>query len=99
MENNWVQVWGQAHSAFSYFYYPSCPKTYRLVIKSANLSWEYFKANQFLDKYTILNPFRHKRIEELYDSMLEHGITKVSGFQEIPKKEDISFMQRPYNWG
>lgn len=35
MENNWVQVWGQAHSAFSYFYYPSCPKTYRLVIKSA----------------------------------------------------------------
>lgn len=35
MENKWVQVWGQAHSAFSYFYYPSCPKTYRLVIKSA----------------------------------------------------------------
>ena len=68
-------------------------------VETANLSWEYFKANQFLDKYTILNPFRHKRIEELYDSMLEHGITKVSGFQEIPKKEDISFMQRPYNWG
>ncbi len=35
MENKWVQVWGQAHSALSYFYYPSCPKTYRLVIKSA----------------------------------------------------------------
>ncbi len=35
MENSWVQVWGQAHSALSYFYYPSCPKTYRLVIKSA----------------------------------------------------------------
>lgn len=35
MENNWVQVWGQAHSAFSYFYYPSCSKTYRLVIKSS----------------------------------------------------------------
>lgn len=35
MKNKWVQVWGQAHSAFSYFYYPSCPKTYRLVIKSA----------------------------------------------------------------
>ena len=35
MENKWVQVWGQAHSAFSFFYYPSCRKTYRLVIKSA----------------------------------------------------------------
>ncbi len=34
MENKWVQVWGQAHSAFSFFYYPSCKKTYRLVIKS-----------------------------------------------------------------
>ena len=35
MNNNWVQVWGQAHSAFSFFYYPSCKKTYRLVVKSA----------------------------------------------------------------
>ena len=68
-------------------------------VETDNLSWEYYKANQFLDKYTILNPFRHKRIEELYDSMLEHGITKVSGFQEIPPKDEINFMQRPYNWG
>ena len=35
MKENWVQVWGQAHSALSFFYYPSCKKTYRLVIKSA----------------------------------------------------------------
>ncbi len=35
MNKKWVQVWGQAHSAFSFFYYPSCKKTYRLVIKSA----------------------------------------------------------------
>lgn len=69
------------------------------IIETANLSWEYYKANQFLDKYTILNPFRHKRIEELYDSMKAHGINEVSGFQEIPPKEDINFMQRPYNWG
>ena len=68
-------------------------------VETDNLSWEYYKANQFLDKYTILNPFRHKRIEELYDSMLEHGITKVSGFQEIPPKDEINFIQRPYNWG
>ncbi len=35
MSKNWVQVWGQAHSAFSFFYYPSCKKTYRTVIKSS----------------------------------------------------------------
>ena len=35
MENKWVQAWGQAHSAFSYFYYPSCEKTFRLVIRSS----------------------------------------------------------------
>ena len=35
MSENWVQVWGQAHSAFSFFYYPSCKKTYRTVIKSS----------------------------------------------------------------
>ena len=35
MNNKWVQVWGQAHSALSFFYYPSCKKTYRLVLKSA----------------------------------------------------------------
>ncbi len=35
MAEKWVQVWGQAHSALSHFYYPSCKKTYRTVIHSA----------------------------------------------------------------
>lgn len=35
MSKKWVQVWGQAHSALSFFYYPSCKKTYRMVIKSS----------------------------------------------------------------
>lgn len=35
MAKKWVQVWGQAHAALSFFYYPSCPKTYRMVIRSA----------------------------------------------------------------
>ena len=35
MGEKWVQVWGQAHSALSFFYYPSDPKTYRMVVKSA----------------------------------------------------------------
>ncbi len=35
MSEKWVQAWGQAHSALSFFYYPSCEKTYRMVVKSA----------------------------------------------------------------
>lgn len=35
MENKWVQIWGQAHSNLSHFYYPSCEKTFRFIISSA----------------------------------------------------------------
>ncbi len=35
MSEKWVQVWGQAHSALSHFYYPSCKRTYRTIIHSA----------------------------------------------------------------
>ena len=35
MSEKWVQTWGQAHSALSFFYYPPCPKTYRMVVSSA----------------------------------------------------------------
>ncbi len=35
MNNNWVQIWGQAHSNLSHFYYPSVSKTFRFVINSA----------------------------------------------------------------
>lgn len=35
MENKWVQVWGQAHSNLSHFFYPSSEKTYRFVFNTA----------------------------------------------------------------
>lgn len=35
MAEKWIQVWGQSHSALSLFYYPSCAKTFRLVMSSA----------------------------------------------------------------
>ena len=35
MENRWVQIWGQAHSALSHFYYPEEEKTFRFVMNSA----------------------------------------------------------------
>lgn len=68
-------------------------------IEVANLSWEYFKANQFLGKYFFLNPFRLKANEDLYDAFREHGMNRVSSFGTIPEnKDDVDFMLRPFNW-
>ncbi len=57
----WVQTWGQSHSALSLFYYPSCKKTYRLVINSAvsgeavriKLSNSYGKQDVKVGKVTV----------------------------------------------
>ena len=67
-------------------------------VETANLSWEYFKANQFLGKYFFLNPWRIKENEKLYDKFKAHGIDRVSSFGVIPEKEDINFINRPYTW-
>ena len=68
-------------------------------VEVANLSWEYFKANQFLGEYFFLNPFRLKANEELYDSFKSHGMDRVSSFGFIPaNKDDVDFMLRPFNW-
>lgn len=68
-------------------------------IEVANLSWEYFKANQFLGKYFFLNPFRLKANEDLYDAFKDHGMDRVSSFGTIPEnKDDVDFMLRPFNW-
>ena len=65
-----------------------------------NLSWEYFKANQFIGKYFFLNPFRMQANEWLYDEFKAHGMDRVSSFGTIPQdKSTVDFMQRPFNWG
>lgn len=71
----------------------------RYRTEADSLSWEFFKANQFLGEYFFLNPMRMKAQEELYDELMSHGITKVSSFSELPaNKEDVNFIQRPINW-
>ena len=71
----------------------------RFRIEKDQLSWEFFKANQFLGEYFFLNPMRLQAQEELYDNLISHGITKVSSFSNLPtSKEDVNFMQRPINW-
>lgn len=67
-------------------------------IEKDNLSWEYFKANQFIGKYSFLNPLRLKANEDLYDAFKAHGISRVSSFGLIPEKENVDFMDRPFNW-
>ncbi len=68
-------------------------------VEVANLSWEYFKANQFIGKYSFLNPLRLKANEDLYDALKEHNISRVSSFGLIPTdKSTVDFMLRPFNW-
>ena len=67
-------------------------------IEVDNLSWEYFKANQFIGEYSFLNPLRMQANEELYDAFRAHGIDRVSSFGTIPEKDEIDFIKRPYNW-
>ena len=69
-------------------------------VEVANLSWEYFKANQYIGEYSFLNPMRLKANEKLYDEFKAHGLDRVSSFAIIPQnKEDIDFTLRPFNWG
>lgn len=69
-------------------------------IEVAELSWRYYKANLFMGEFIFLNPLRMQENEKLYDDFKSHGIYRVSSFALIPEnKEDVDFMDRPYNWG
>ncbi len=67
-------------------------------VEIANLSWEFFKANQMQGEYFFLNPLRMKEQEWLYDKFKEHGIDRVSSFSIIPEKDKINFIERPIDW-
>ncbi len=70
----------------------------RFRTETAHLSWEYYKANLFIGKYSFLNPLRLKADEELYDAFAAHGIHRVCSFGLIPPKDEADFMKRPFNW-
>ncbi|MBR5428398.1 MAG: DUF4838 domain-containing protein, partial [Clostridia bacterium] len=52
----------------------------RFRVETADLSWEYFKANLFLGKYSLANPLRMQENEALYDAFKVHGINRVCSF-------------------
>ena len=69
-------------------------------IEVAELSWRYYKANLFMSEFIFLNPLRMQETERLYDDFKSHGLNRVSSFAIIPEnKEDVDFMDRPFNWG
>ncbi len=68
-------------------------------VETASLSWEFFKANQFLGEYNLANPLRGQANEDLYDALKAHNIHRISAFSLIPEKEDINFFfTRPIEW-
>ena len=67
-------------------------------VETANLSWEYYKSNLFIGKYAFVNPLRLKANEELYDAFAAHNIHRVCSFGLIPPKDEVDFMDRPFNW-
>ena len=70
----------------------------RFRTETANLSWEYYKANLFIGKYSFLSPLRLQANEDLYDAFAAHGVNRVCSFGLIPPKEKVDFMKRPFNW-
>ena len=81
MSEKWVQTWGQAHSALSFFYYPSCPKTYRMVISSAisgkairlELSNEYARNDVRIGAVTVANCDKNGSFTGVYKAVTVGG--------------------------
>lgn len=71
----------------------------RFHVETARLSFQYYKANLFRGEFSILNPFRGKLNEALYDDLKAHGITMICSFPPMPAKEDINFFfTSPVDW-
>ncbi|MBQ7043231.1 MAG: hypothetical protein IJN78_01350 [Clostridia bacterium] len=100
MSEKWVQTWGQAHSALSFFYYPSCPKTYRMVINSAisgkavrlELSNEYAKNDIKVGAVTVANCDKNGSFLDTYKTVTVNGqssfVIKKGG---IVKTDPVDF--------
>ena len=70
----------------------------RFRVETAELSWEFYKANLFIGKYSLANPLRMRENEALYDAFKAHGVNRVSAFGLIPPKDEVNFIECPYKW-
>ncbi len=68
-------------------------------VKRSRLQLRYYKANLFLDEFSLFNPMRVKENEKLYDDLVADGITRVTAFSPMPEKSTINFfLTRPIDW-
>lgn len=68
-------------------------------IKRSRLQLRYYKANLFMKEFNMLNPWRGKENEKLYDDLVANDIRCVTAFSPLLAKEDINFFtSRPIGW-
>ncbi len=77
MQDKWIQIWGQAHSNLSHFYYPDDEKTYRFIINSAlsgksiriRLSNEFSNSDVFIGEITLAKCDCNGRFKDSYKTV------------------------------
>lgn len=68
-------------------------------VQRSRLQLRYYKANLFMEEFNLLNPFRARENEKLYDDLVANDIHCVTAFSPMPAKEDINFtLTRPIDW-
>lgn len=66
-------------------------------IRRSRLSWRFQKANQMLDEFSYINPFKHRdENEKLYNDIVELGITRLT--EGKPLTQTPNFWLRPLEW-
>jgi len=65
-------------------------------IERSELSWRHHKANLFYNEFSLLNPFRPKENEKLYNDIKKHGITRITEHGNLI--ENPNFWLRPIEW-
>lgn len=86
MENKWVQIWGQAHSNLSHFYYPEEEKTFRFIINSSlsGSSVRIRLSNEFSDNDV--------RIGEITLAKCDENGSLISDFSILTLNSQKSFL-------
>ncbi len=76
----------------------SCQTDEQLLnIRRSELEYRTFKADLFLDEFSVLNPLRYFENKELYYDLKEFGIIKVVSGSTLPETPP-NFIKRPIEW-
>lgn len=89
MENKWVQIWGQAHSNLSHFYYPEEEKTFRFIINSS-LSGKRVRirlSNEFSDNDVYIEEITLAKCDESGDFLSESSTVTLNSEKSFILKQ------------